>query len=186
MDGVCSGLYHAVHPIMTQDDASVLTVPAYRGELRKLPHGRRHAFLRHLRNIIQEATEPAPSSSSSQPELPMRLRVIASAACACCGGHCCSRGAEHAYLDDTTIRRVAAAHPTLTPRTVARLYREHLPATSFVGSCVFHAAQGCSLPRALRSDLCNSFYCNPLKRFIQAHFDGAPPVQRIESRKGAD
>lgn len=171
---------------MTQDDASVLTVPAYRGELRKLPRARRHAFLRHLRNIIKEATEPAPSSSPPTPELPMRLRVIASAACAACGGHCCSRGAEHAYLDDTTIRRVAATRPPLTSRTIARLYREHLPETSFAGSCVFHAPQGCALPRELRADLCNRFYCNPLKRFIHRYVDSAPVVQRIEPRKGAD
>lgn len=186
MDGVCSGLYHVVHPPMTQDDASVLTVPSYRGELRRLPRARRRAFLRHLRSINREAAELASSSPLPQPELPARLRAIAADACAACGGHCCSRGAEHAYLDETTIGRIAAAHPLLTPPRIARLYRDHLPATSFAGSCVFHAAQGCTLPRELRADLCNSFYCNPLKRFIQKHFAFAPAVQRIESRKGAD
>ena len=171
---------------MTQNDAPVLTVPAYRGDLRPLPQARCHVFMRHLRGVIREATDAAPSSHKPQPELSAGLREIASAACAACGGHCCSRGAEHAYLDDTSIRRVAASHPTLRARAIARLYRDYLPAVSFAGSCVFHTALGCALPRELRADLCNSFYCNPLKRFIRKHGDAASAVPRIISRKGAD
>ncbi|MGH7152549.1 MAG: hypothetical protein ACREF3_01370 [Acetobacteraceae bacterium] len=183
MDAVCGGLYHGVHPPMIQDDVPVLTVPAYRGDLRRLPHARRRAFLRHLRRIIREAREPAPSLPPAQPEPAIGLRQIT---CAACGGHCCSRGAEHAYLADISIRRVAASHPGLRARAIARLYRDHLPEVSFAGSCVFHTALGCALPRALRADLCNSFYCNPLRRFIRKHGDAAPAVQRIVSRKGAD
>jgi hypothetical protein len=167
-------------------DVLVLAVPAYRGRLAPLPAERRAAFARHLRSIIDAAFEERARLSQTMPAPPVSsaLRKTAEAACAACAGQCCSKGGDHAYLDDDTIRRLAQGRPELTRRRIAALYLSHLGEETFAGSCVFHAAAGCRLPRTLRADLCNVFYCNPLRRFLREHAD-TPPQVRIEARAGA-
>ena len=39
-----------------------------------------------------------------------------------------------------------------------------LPAASYQESCVFHASTGCTLPREMRSAVCNTFYCHALEQ----------------------
>jgi hypothetical protein len=166
-------------------DAFVLAVPAYRGQLAPLPPERRAAFTRRLRSIIDAAFDERVRLSQTMPAPPVSpaIRKTAEAACAACAGQCCSKGGDHAYLDDDTIRRVARGRPELTRRRIATLYLCHLSEETFAGSCVFHAETGCQLPRTLRADLCNVFYCNPLRRFLREHAD-APPQVRIEARPG--
>jgi hypothetical protein len=142
-----------------------LTVPAYDGRLEPLPTARRRAFAANLRKIVAESS--AVLSAATQ------------AACTTCRGQCCSHGGEHAYLDEDTIRRVARARPELGARGIAALYRARLAKESFAGSCVFHGAEGCRLPRELRSDLCNEFYCNALKLFVREHGAAIPQRLRI-------
>ena len=159
-----------------------LTVPAYGGRIEPLPAARRRAFATHLNGIVAEAfANPAPrvrdAASGPAPSPASR------AACATCRGQCCAHGGEHAYLDEDTIRRVARAWPELGARGVAALYRTRLDKQSFAGSCVFHGAQGCRLPRELRSDLCNEFYCNALKLFLREH--GASPPRRLRILAGS-
>ena len=158
-----------------------LMVPAYNGRVEPLPMTRRRAFAAHLRKIIAEAlAEPSPrvraSSSNSTPV------AATQAACATCRGQCCSHGGEHAYLDEDTIRRVVRERSGLGARGIAALYRARLGKESFAGSCVFHDAQGCRLPRELRSDLCNEFYCNALKVFVRDHGAAVPPRLRIVAK----
>ncbi len=168
----------------SEADAYVLTVPAYRGTLAPLPEARRKAFARHLKTIIDEAfDEPSrPVSEKARLSHPPALLRTAEAACAACSGHCCSKGGDHAYMDDDTIRRVTHGRPELTRRRIAALYLRYLGDESLAGSCVFHGAQGCRLPRTLRADLCNMFYCNPLRRFLRDQ-PNTQPVQ-IEARPG--
>ena len=161
-----------------------LTVPAYGGRIEPLSTARRRAFAAHLRKIITEAfAEPSPRVRASSSNAV--LTEATQAACATCRGQCCSHGGEHAYLDEDTIRRVARARPELGAHSIAALYRARLARESFAGSCVFHGAQGCRLPRELRSDLCNEFYCNALKLFIREHGTTVPPRLRILA-KSAD
>ncbi len=168
---------------MTAPDPPLLTVPQYRAHPTPLPGQRRRAFARYLRRLIHEAlNEPPGRPSRAKPINPSpALRQIAAAGCAACGGHCCSRGGVHAYLDHNSIRRVAQAHPTLRARGLAALYFDRLPAESLDGSCVFHRSDGCVLPRELRANLCNVFYCTPLLRFFRAHADHVPADVRIEA-----
>jgi hypothetical protein len=155
-----------------------LTVPAYGGRLEPLPPERRRAFAAYLRKIIAEAfAEPAPRVRATSSNAVHSAAT--EAACAACRGQCCSHGGEHAYLDEDTIRRVARARPELGARGIAALYRARLAKESFAGSCVFHGAQGCRLPRELRSDLCNEFYCNALKLFVREHGSAVPLRLRI-------
>lgn len=167
------------------EDVLVLTVPAYRGRLAPLPRERRDAFDRHLKAIIDAALDERARLTETKPVPPVSpaLRNTARAACAACAGHCCSKGGDHAYLDDDTIRRLTRGRPELTRRRIRALYLRYLGEETFAGSCVFHGAGGCRLPRTLRADLCNAFYCNPLRRFLREHA-GAPPQLRIEARRG--
>jgi hypothetical protein len=169
---------------MTDDARHVLTVPSYRGTLSRLPRDRRAAFLAYLRQLIWDAFE-APSPNRKRPETtatPSQLD-LAAWACAACGGECCSKGGTHAYLDEPSISRVIRQHPKLSRRALAELYASHLPDQSFSGSCVFHAVNGCTLPRDLRADLCNSFYCTPLRHFFREHRQFEPQNVRIQAKR---
>jgi hypothetical protein len=39
---------------------------------------------------------------------------------------------------------------------------EYLPEKSFKDSCVNHTEKGCSLPKNMRSHVCNDYLCDPL------------------------
>ena len=49
-----------------------------------------------------------------------------------------------------------------------RLYVERVPAAGYAGSCIFHGAEGCTLDRSLRSDVCNSYFCTGLSKFLNS------------------
>ena len=164
----------------------VLVLPAYQGRLGPLPAARRRAFTRHLTEAIAEAfAEPAAPPNRPEPPIAPALATLAGAACACCRGHCCSRGGEHAYVDADTIRRLRRAEPGLGRAAILARYRSMLGPESYEGSCVFHGPAGCRLDRALRSDLCNTFYCTEIKRFLRAHPE-APSRTLLLAHDGAE
>ena len=66
------------------------------------------------------------------------------------------------------MARVRHAQPELDARAVLRLFVERVPAAGFDGSCVFHGAEGCTLDRALRSDVCNSYFCTALGNYVKS------------------
>ena len=37
----------------------------------------------------------------------------------------------------------------------------------YENSCIYHTETGCSLPRELRSNICNNFFCQPIKDYIE-------------------
>ena len=92
---------------------------------------------------------------------------VARAACSLCRGFCCKGGGDHGYLDERVMARVRQAQPELDAPAVMRLYVERVPAAGFVGSCIFHGAEGCMLDRSLRSDVCNSYFCTGLGNFVK-------------------
>ena len=81
-------------------------------------------------------------------------------ACATCRGHCCLTGGDHAYLDSRDIRRYWSTRPSATAASITRAYLAALPRRSYTGSCVFHGISGCTLPRPMRAEICNSFLCD--------------------------
>ena len=91
---------------------------------------------------------------------------VARAACSLCRGFCCKGGGNHGYLDERVMARVRQARPELDARAVIRLYVERVPDAGYAGSCIFHGAEGCTLDRSLRSDVCNSYFCTGLRKFV--------------------
>jgi hypothetical protein len=120
---------------------------------------------------------PVESASPLRPEPAGFVGTVARAACSLCRGFCCKGGGDHGYLDERVMARVRQARPELDARAVVRLYVERVPEAGYAGSCVFHAETGCTLDRSLRSDVCNSYFCTGLGKFVNS--GGAPAAAMI-------
>jgi len=150
-----------------------VVLPSGPRHLSNLPQRRRNRYRDHLNRIIAEAVT-RPLGSDAPPAAPKRPPLQASAAtlienlCTLCGGGCCTRGGHAAYLTPETIRRVMSQHPQLRPRDVLAAYLDRVGHRTETASCVNHGANGCTLPREMRSDTCNNFYCDALSTWAGA------------------
>ena len=110
--------------------------------------------------------DDAPASDAPSP-------AIASELCALCRGRCCRQGLQgHAFLEPRDLRgwlaqRSGAGWADAVDHYLQFVATEHLQA-----SCLFHGAQGCTLPRERRSEVCNRFACAALDQLR----DVADPV----------
>lgn len=123
-----------------------------------LPRKRRYRFVKRLISLVQDTLhegqgEPRPFEESL-PTLPTLV-----AACANCEGKCCLRGGTRAYLDGDAIRRFTILRPDGDARFIINAYCLRLPPATYRGSCVFHSANGCGLPRTMRSATCLNTVC---------------------------
>jgi hypothetical protein len=102
-------------------------------------------------------------------------------ACGACRGWCCRLGAAHsAFLASSTLRRTAAeferrgAKPSVDGLVDA--YVSHIGTTHVEGSCLFHGDRGCTLPRFMRSDVCNGYVCDEVAEVVESwKADGVAP-----------
>ncbi|HEY5315761.1 MAG TPA: hypothetical protein VIK18_24745 [Pirellulales bacterium] len=160
---------HGMVTAEAQENAYVAILPAYSATIANLPEKRR----RRLRDRVLELIGRTVSKSPAGP-VPPAPAIVPTAgqqrmlgqACALCQGRCCQNGAEHAWLQVATIRRVLAERPELRPRHVLDEYLSYLPSKTYAGSCVYHTATGCALPRSLRSDTCNNYLCDGLSELL--------------------
>lgn len=160
-----------------------LRVPSGPARARKLTQQRRDAYRAHLAKVIDEAlsgpaSEPPPELAVAPPTSPSTLP---GRLCAFCGGGCCTRGGDRAYLTAATLRRVIAAQPDLAeqPGALIAAYMDRLPAKSQTGSCINHGPQGCGLSREMRSDICNNYACEPLGRLLHGQSQAAGQPQTL-------
>jgi hypothetical protein len=142
-----------------------------------LSRRRRERYRQHLEAIIAEATTIASAPPAVQAASSSGSTLIGKV-CATCGGGCCTRGAEKAYLSAQTMRRVMDARPGISDEELLASYLDRLGAKTQAGSCINHTAQGCSLPPDLRSDICNRFSCESLAK-LQAAQRGPEPVHAV-------
>jgi hypothetical protein len=147
----------------------VTPIPAFRGASRPVPQRRRDTLRRRLERLVQ-GSEPDQATviTWEEPKIPDSAMPLLQAACTSCRGFCCQNGNDHAYLSLTTIQRVRAARPELSPDEIVEAYLSHVGDRSYVGSCIFHQPTGCGLPREMRSDTCNNFFCDPMRTVIAA------------------
>jgi hypothetical protein len=54
------------------------------------------------------------------------------------------------------------------------------------GSCINHGATGCSLPREMRSDTCNDYFCNPMRAWQARCASGERPLGAFVIRRRLD
>ncbi len=165
-------------PVIVPRSSKVL-VPTSPERARRL---RKHliAALRALRTMkILQPSETPPT------EEPVGLVArVAQTACTLCKGWCCKGGGDHAYLDERTMARVRGDRPDLEARAILMLYIENVPRVGYDGSCLFHGGQGCTLPRTLRSDVCNSYFCAGLASYLSGG-DAESPVVVIAGEGNA-
>jgi hypothetical protein len=165
----------------------VVLLPANTRPLVPLPAVAREAFLAHLDEALActfalpmrdtalahgtdhaDARADAGETASWDPALSLG---IVGASCGTCGGSCCTAGGTHAFLQADSLVRVRA-HRSMagedTPEAIRALYLAAMPARHYRDSCVFHAAQGCTLARDVRSNLCNRYQCGGLTQLSRA------------------
>ncbi len=94
-----------------------------------------------------------------------RVQKISDRLCAACRGACCSSGGETAYLSPLSLRKASDAYPALDTAEIVSLYLSRLPSESIEHACINQTASGCSLPKTLRSDICNAYFCDPLLEY---------------------
>jgi hypothetical protein len=153
------------------DAGTTVAVPLNRKKLSPTSPDRVRRIREHLVRSLRDLRtmkRPEQNASPLRPEPPGFAGEVARVGCSLCGGFCCKGGGEHAYLDERDMARVRQARPEMEARAIIRLYIERVPAEGYDGSCVFHGPQGCTLDRSLRSDVCNSYFCNALRDFVNA------------------
>jgi len=150
-------------------------LPASRARITELPECRRHAFREFVNRLLGVAGAPtaaSPSGEAAPPPAPAspagpapEVQAVLNGACALCRGFCCGNGGNHAYLNVETIRLYMAKHPDQRPHDVLAAYLGRIRNDTVAGSCIFHQPGGCGLPREMRSDTCNRFFCKGLTEF---------------------
>jgi hypothetical protein len=165
--------------VESPDSYRLVFVPSFDGKTGWLPRARLRAFRARLQELIRSsAEEPAPSAVEATPDTPPPsempdVAAALGAACTACKGFCCQKGGDHAYLTVDTVRRFWRAHPNYGPDDVLAAYLARVKTPTYRDSCIFHGATGCGLPREMRSDTCNRYFCEVLDQFRRAYTPGA-------------
>jgi len=158
---------------------SVVMIPTGLSEMIVPGADRIEEYRRHLNQVISEAIAaeevdaiPVDQHVVAQERLHKQdaffetypvIREQSDLICTLCKGGCCSSGGNHAFISAITIRRQLDKDPELNAQTIADSYINHLPAGSINGACINQTDQGCALPRELRSDVCNVYFCDELQ-----------------------
>ena len=164
-------------------------VPNNNRELGELSGIRKEIYHTHISEVIREVVsgnhdpeelkDADAGQASFDPGRPYPFEAaLHIKACTICKGGCCSVGGNHAFLKPATIFRYMEHHPDETPAQVLDAYMSFLPETSYLDSCVNHTRSGCSLPRSMRSHVCNRFFCDGMIRICEM-FEQEPFPQGI-------
>jgi hypothetical protein len=160
---------------LIDDDALPVMVPRNGKALVPMSPERVQRLRKHLAGMARVTKDPA-TASPVRPEPGGFAAQVARAACSLCRGWCCRNGGDDAFLDERTLARVRRATSELDASAALQLYVERVPAVSYEGSCIFHAKQGCTLDRSLRSDVCNAYFCGGLQTYLTGGEAATPTV----------
>ncbi|WP_372894229.1 hypothetical protein [Stieleria sp.] len=106
---------------------------------------------------------------------PSQLAILGNG-CAVCRGHCCFQGRGHAFIHVETVLGYMQRHPDQRPRDVLDAYVSRIGPKAYEDSCVYHAETGCTLPRDMRSTVCNGYLCKGLDEILDQLQDSSPEV----------
>jgi hypothetical protein len=143
-----------------------LLLPSGPRHARRLAIVRRSRYRDYLQDIVAEAAAGAPQGGELA--TPAATSSMPGQLCGLCGGGCCTRGGDHAYLNASSVRRFMDAQPQMSREDVVAAYIDRIPPATQSGSCINHTRDGCSLPREMRSDTCNRYACESLARLQAA------------------
>lgn len=139
-----------------------IELPGFDAALVDVPAVRREALAAHLRDVLADVGRPEPEPEPA----PQRAPGWSADACATCRGHCCSNGADGAFLDMASLVFAWKRLADLSREQLVMRYMRAVPAQSFAGSCIFHSVSGCSLPRAMRPRICVDYLCLSLRSVV--------------------
>ncbi|NOQ12926.1 MAG: hypothetical protein GQ583_00390 [Methyloprofundus sp.] len=172
------------NPHLVAKNIHTLTIPS--GLSRSIPitEERLEIYSKHLKSIISKAACFADAAKVTDEIFEQNyenhdrvlkveqlfanqplLKSMSNQLCALCKGGCCPVGGDHAYLSVVTMRCYLDTHPDLSEQDVLDLYLSKISTKSIAGACINQTREGCVLPREMRSDVCNGFYCAPLKSY---------------------
>lgn len=176
-------------PPEERDSYRIAVVPHNRYRSATLSRQRRAAFEAHLRNSLTKARarlaageEPAPETRLYSPTDPRSdaeraaEHKLLGAGCAACRGMCCRMGGDHAFNDSDTMMRYLQRSPDHDDTTIVERYLSHMASRTMSHGCVFQHEDGCTLPRDLRADVCNRYYCGELS-VLRNHYLPGDPVR---------
>lgn len=166
---------------LSEDNLYLLAIPS--GYSKSVPsmNKRVNKYIEHLNKIVSEAGGYSNVSEVTYDEhqkahgkkmlVEQRfvgnpsLRTISDRLCCMCKGGCCVKGKEHAYISVFTIRRYMDDNPDLSAEDILGCYLPCISSEVIENSCINHTKTGCALPRQLRSDICNGYYCDSLESY---------------------
>lgn len=156
--------------IAAPDHFPVVDLPTRRARLTRLPRRRLALFRAHLEALAPVALALARSGGSevqaagtSMASSHRTADDIAASGCANCRGYCCATGARtHAWLRAETLAGFAHKDLTMTAPALVEHYLSFVGERISRNSCVYHGPRGCTLPREMRADICNEYFCPPL------------------------
>lgn len=173
----------AKNPDLSEENTRWLVIPSGKPRSALVSMRRLKRYKKHIQSVVEEASRYANTSEITrdqhrgayQKRLEVDqmldrnpgLRKVSDKLCALCRGGCCVSGGDHAYHSVYSMRRYMDDHPEQSAREIIDLYNSWISPVTIEGSCINHTSTGCALPRYLRSDICNSFYCNSLKSYQQ-------------------
>jgi hypothetical protein len=153
----------------------LLWLTPHRARLVRVTAAERREQRRHLAALVDATVSTTPPPTDEAAATPDDASALPGRVCAFCAGRCCRHGAySHAFVDRALLERWVAAHPGSTLQDAAADYAARLPERHVEASCLHHGAAGCTLPRAMRSDICNRHACDALTAARDRVADGAP------------
>ena len=118
----------------------------------------------HLMALEAEAIEPPALDDAVQAPEPSTA-ALGGQLCALCRGRCCRFGLHgRAFLRAPQLRDWLADRPGATWADAVDHYLGLVPSEHLHSSCLFHARDGCALPRERRSQVCNDYACDTLEQ----------------------
>lgn len=180
-----------------QDILHLFSIPSGFSKLVSVPEKRIKNYTEHLKTTISSAAEFDNASVAENElntsydgshenvlkvenrfeETPV-LRTISDKLCGMCKGGCCVLGKDNAHLSVITIRRYMDDNPHLSEQEILELYLSKINSETIENACINNTKTGCALPREMRSDICNGYYCDSLKSF-QKEYAGRAEIGKV-------
>lgn len=165
------------NPALSEEDIDLLVIPSGHSAIGTLPDDRIRDYTEHLKKTISEAAAHADASLAQADEKARqqlretelrfsadpKLRTISDQLCGMCKGGCCTAGGDTAYITVDTIRRFMDEHPDLSAEQILNIYVSRVSSETVTSACINQTKAGCALPREMRSDTCNGYYCDALQ-----------------------
>lgn len=147
----------------------VILLPTNTNEVVPLNLERKTQFIEHLADVYDqlETGEDVTNfayKNAEQPNLTIEEEKLLNKACATCKGQCCLLGKNHAFQDIHSLGRYLAMQPKSKEELLAD-FKQHLPEKSYNNGCIFQGELGCTLPKTMRANTCNSFTCKDLQSY---------------------